>query len=50
MVENIIFEIAVFVFLMLAIGIGLTVYEFKNFVIKKKTKSVRKHRNEDGKN
>ncbi len=34
MVEDILFEIAIFVFIMVAIGIGLTVYEFKAHVMK----------------
>lgn len=34
MVQNILFEIAIFVFIMVAIGIGLTVYEFKTHVMK----------------
>lgn len=32
MVVDMLFEIAILVFLFLIIGIGLTVYEFKNFV------------------
>lgn len=48
MVKGNLFEIAIFVFIMLSIGIGLTIYEFKKMIsedekIKKKsiTKSSR---------
>lgn len=31
--EKMIFPLAIFVFIMLVIGIGLTIYEFRHFVI-----------------
>ena len=43
MVQNILFEIAIFVFIMVAIGIGLTIYEFKAHVMKGDEK-IRKRR------
>lgn len=47
MIEDIIFKISVFTFIMVGIGIGLTVYEFKEHVMKpfkklKKGKSIKK--------
>lgn len=33
MIETILLEIAIFIFLMVAIGIGLTIYEFKHDVM-----------------
>lgn len=46
MVEDILLEIAIFTFLMVGIGIGLTVFEFKQHVMKsdekiKKKKSIK---------
>lgn len=43
MVKGNLFEIAIFVFIMLSIGIGLTIYEFKKMInedekIKKKSR------------
>ena len=34
MVEDIVLEVAIFTFIMVCIGIGLTVYEFKQNVMK----------------
>ena len=34
MVEDIVLEVAIFTFIMVCIGIGLTVYEFKQHVMK----------------
>lgn len=46
MVEDMLLEIAIFTFIMVGIGIGLTVYEFKQHVMKsdekiKKEKSIK---------
>ena len=46
MVEDIVLEVAIFTFIMVCIGIGLTVYEFKQHIMKsvvniKKVKSIK---------
>lgn len=48
MVKDILFEIAIFVFIMVTIGIGLTIYEFKKTIKEdekiKKAKSIKNSR------
>ena len=45
MVEDILFEIAIFTFIMVTIGIGLTIFEFKKMMQndekRKKAKSIK---------
>ena len=44
MVEDIFLEIAIFTFIMVGIGIGLTVYEFKQHVMKSDEKIKKQNR------